>query len=208
MRTQFLGIAACAAALGLGGCAAATPAPAGPTVDELAMFNETSLQAIWLKTGLAGTMERPTVTPEEPLGTGEWFDFVIGCMGDLGHSRIGISWSLSEGAALETSSGAVLDDERSQLDFYRCAAQHPMDVTADHTLLSDEELDYIYNYYVVQLVPCIVLNGYGLDRVVSHEEFAELLGLWNPYYAISQPINLRQFDELRQECGAERPPLK
>ena len=205
---ECLGAAAIAVALSASGCAAVAPAPAGPTEDDLAAYNEQTLLAIWLNTGLAETVERPVVTPAEPLSTADWFDFVMTCLNDRGHTQIGLSWSLSEGAVLQTSSGAVLNDDEAQLDFYECAAQHPLDPAADHTLLSDAELDYIYDYYVVQLVPCIVLNGYGLDPVVSREQFAELYGQWNPYYAIRQPINLRQFKELRSECGAERPPLE
>jgi hypothetical protein len=206
--SQCLGAAAIAVALSASGCAAVEPAPAGPTQGELAAYSEQTLLAIWLNTGLAETVERPVVTAGEPMSTAEWFDFVMTCLNDRGHTQIGLSWSLSEGAVLQTSSGAVLNDDEAQLDFYECAAQHPLDPAADHTLLSDAELDYIYNYYVVQLVPCIVLNGYGLDPVVSREQFAGLYGQWNPYYAIRQPINLRQFKELRNECGAERPPLE
>ncbi len=203
-----LGAAAIAVALSASGCAAVVPAPAGPSEDDVAAYNEQTLLAIWLHTGLAETVERPVVTAEEPLGTADWFDFVMDCLADRGHTQIGLSWSLGEGAVLQTPSGAVIDDDQAQLDFYECAAQHPLDPAADHSLLSNAELDYIYDYYMVQLVPCVVLNGYSLERVVSRKEFIELSGQWNPYYAIHQPINLRQFNELRDECGAERPPLE
>lgn len=206
--SRCLGAAAIAVALSASGCAAVAAPPAGPTETDLAAYNEHTLLAIWLNTGLAETVERPVVAQGEPLSTAEWFDFVMSCLSDRGHTQIGISWSLGEGAVLQTSSGAVLDDDQAQLDFYECAAQHPLDPAADHTLLSKAQLDYIYDYYVVQLVPCIVLNGYGLDRVMSREEFAAHYGQWNPYYAIREPINLRQFNELRTECGAERPPLE
>ena len=206
--SQCLGAAAIAVALSASGCAAVAPAPAGPSEDDLAAYNEQTLLAIWLNTGLAETVERPVVTSADPLSTADWFDFVMTCLTDRGHSQIGLSWSLGEGAVLQTSSGAVLNDDQAQLDFYECAAQHPLDPAADHTLLSSAELDYIYDYYVVQLVPCIVLNGYSLDRVVSREQFIGLYGQWNPYYAIHQPINLREFNDLRTECGAERPPLE
>ena len=206
--SQCLGAAAIAVALSSSGCAAVAPAPAGPTEDDLAAYNEQALLAIWLNTGLAETVERPVVTAGEPLSTADWFDFVMNCLADRGHTQIGLSWSLGEGAVLQTPSGAVLDDDQAQLDFYECAAQHPLDPAADHSLLSNAQLEYIYDYYMVQLVPCVVLNGYGLDRVVSREQFIALNGQWNPYYAIDQPINLRQFKELRTECGPERPPLE
>jgi len=203
-----LGAAAIAVALSASGCASAAAPPAGPTETDLATYNEQTLLAIWLNTGLAGTVERPVVAQGDPLSTADWFDFVMNCLSERGHTQIGISWSLGEGAVLQTSSGAVLDDQQAQLDFYECAAQHPLDPAADHTLLSDAQLDYIYDYYVVQLVPCIVLNGYELDRVVTREEFIAQYGQWNPYYAIHQGINLRQFRELKTECGEERPPLE
>ena len=206
--SQCLGAAAIAVALSAAGCSAVTPIPAGPSDDDLSAYNEQALLAIWLHTGLADTMERPVIVPGEPLSTADWFDSVLNCLDERGHTRVGISWSLGDGAVLRTSSGAELDDDQTQLDFYECAAQHPIDLSADHTLLSKAELDYIYNYYVVQLVPCIVLNGYRLDDVVSREKFAELYGEWNPYYAISQPVNLRQFTDLKRECGEEQPPLK
>lgn len=204
----WLGAAAIAVVLSVSGCAGFAPAPAGPSEGEVAAYNEEALRALWLHTGLASTVERPTVTQLEPLGTSDWFDFVIACMDERGHTQIGISWSLDDGAVLQTSSGAEIDDDQAQLDFYVCAAQHPLNLAADHTLLSDAELDYIYDYYVVQLVPCILLNGYELDPVLTREEFVEGYGQWNPYYSINQQINLRQLDELRLKCGTDRPPLK
>jgi hypothetical protein len=206
MRARVcLGAAVIAAALG--GCAATAPAPAGLTSDEIAAYNDQALQTIWLNTGLAATMDRPTVAQGEPLSQSDWFDFVVTCMTDAGHAQVGVSWSLGEGAILETVSGAALDDEHAQLDFYLCAAQHPIALSTEHSLLSAAELDYIYDYYATQLVPCILLNGYRLDSVITRHDFGERQGQWNPYYAITQRLSLREFTDLRLECGPELPRL-
>lgn len=201
---QPWGAVAIAAVLALCGCAV-TPPPAGPTRQDVSYYNERLLELTWANTGIAG--ERPEVEQGEPLTQGDWFDFVFSCFASRGIADVALGWSLTGGATISTPSGAVIDDERVQRHFFECAAAHPMDVAQHNTLLSVDQLEYVYNYYADELVPCILLHGYTLGRAVTRQDFVDSLGQWNPYYSIAEGMNLLEYDELRADCGPEQPPL-
>lgn len=202
---QPWGAVALAAVLTLCGCAAPR-VPAGPTPQDVSYYNDRLLDLTWANTGVEG--ERPEVAQGDALSQAEWFDFVFSCFASKGIGDVGLSWSLSDGAAITTPSGAEIREDTVQRAFFECVARHPMDMTLENTLLSADQLNYVYTYYSDEVVPCILLHGFTLDHALTREQFIDSLGRWNPYYSIAERMNLLEFDQLRADCGPEQPSLE
>ena len=199
MRAQPAAIAL-AALLLLAGCVA-TPPP-GPSADEVEAFNERMLDLTWKGTGLSG--ERPVVNRTEALVMNEWIDATFACMSQSGIGDFSLSYGPDQGYALFGSDGGGVS-AADQLAFYECAAARSVLVTDE--LLSNAQLDYIYDYYLRSLVPCMVMNGFRPTMAPTRIEFHAIAGQWSPYYSVDVGLSGVQYEQIESVCGAERPEL-
>ncbi len=191
--------------LALAGCVAAPPP--GPSDSDLAAFNEHLLDETWARTGLADTAERPDVSDGAALDEGEWSDALADCMVDGGITSFGTSYSPDLGFSYIPADGTTEVAAEDKLLFYACVARHPMVPGGYFEALTDEQLDYVYDYYQTTLVPCMILNGFAPTAAPSRVEFHAIAGQWNPYYAVDVGLGGEQYEEIQRTCGPERPQL-
>jgi len=190
-----------AMALLLAGCVAVPPP--GPSEAEIAEYNAELLDLTWAATGLEGVVDRPATGSGRPLQSAAWFDATFACMSAQGIGNLAITSSSESGFELY---GAWTDAD-DQLAFYRCAAANPIDPAGSLEVLTDDQLDYIYDYYLQSLVPCMVLNGFAPTSAPTRVEFHALAGQWSPYYSVDVGLGRVQYEEIESICGAERPLL-
>jgi len=189
-------------ALTLSGCVAVPPP--GPSAGAIADHRAEILEKTWANTGLSG--DAPTATPRTPSTEMEWVEAITGCLTDNGVAASGWSFGSDEGYALLSESGGDVDDPAAQRVFYVCVASIAAPRETDD-VLSDEQLDYIYDYYQEWLVPCVIMQGYRLSAVPTRTEFKALGGEWRPFYSVDISISGADYEELERLCGAERPQL-
>ena len=190
------------AVVALGGCALVEQPP-GPTDDEIAAYSEGVLLKTWLNTGLEGIVERPNIEAGAALEQGDWFDAIFACMYDQGFESVGIGTTAETGAMLYDDQGGPVADPIAQLAFYRCAAAHPMELTTDRVVVTERQLDFVYDYYASWLVPCIVDHGYQPRDIPTRSRFHQEQGVWTPYTM----TRLTEADRsaLVGDCGTDRP---
>ena len=71
-----------------------------------------------------------------------------------------------------------------QLQFYWCFEKYP---TVD--LLTRAQIDFIYDYYVRWLIPCLESNGYNVMNAPSRRAFRDAdpsIERWNPYRSLER----------------------
>ncbi len=192
-------------ALSLCGCVAVPPP--GPTDADIADFNQTLLDRTWARTGLDGIADRPEASAGKPLDEDSWSRAMGECMSDKGITSFGTSYSAEAGFEFVQVSGAEAPTIADQFIFYSCVAAHPLVPSRMFEALSDEQLDYIYDYYQSWLIPCAVMQGYSFSDVPTRTEFKALAGQWSPYYSVDIAISGADYEELERVCGAERPSL-
>ena len=199
MSARFAAVVA--SALVLAGCVAVPPA--GPSESEIAAVRASSLAQTWARTGLPGSP--PTVEAGPVLDNDTWGQAVFDCVTQQGFTIQSFEWSSDEGAALSTASGGASIDPEMQRAFYECIAAHPRALDDDQ--LTDDQLNYIYDYYLKTLVPCMVLNGFTPTTAPTRVEFLAIDGQWSPYYSVDVGISAVQYEQLEQICGPQRPQL-
>ena len=189
--------------LALAGCVVVPPP--GPTDAAVAEYNAVMLDKSWANTGLDGAVQRPAAGSGAPLPRLEWFDATFACMANSGIGGLSVGYTSADGYTLYGNNGPTDFEPNQQLAFYRCAAEHPVNPEAE--LLTDDQLNYIYDYYLQALVPCMVLNGFPPSTAPTRVEFFALAGQWSPYYSVDVGLSGIQYEEIEQTCGPERPQL-
>lgn len=189
--------------LALAGCVAAPPP--GASESEISALQERSLEQTWERTGLDG--DPPAVEPGPAVASDAWGQTVYDCVLQQGFVLRGFEWSPDHGASLGADSGNDVDDPGLQRAFYECIAANPRAIDEHTIALTDAQLDYIYDYYLKSLVPCMVLNGFTPSTAPTREEFLAIRGQWSPYYSVDVGLSSIQFDQIEQTCGPERPQL-
>jgi hypothetical protein len=48
-------------------------------------------------------------------------------------------------------------------------------------VLNAAQLDYLYDYYLESLIPCLEVNGIHIRTVQTRKQFLDRAGGWNPY---------------------------
>jgi hypothetical protein len=192
-----------AAAFVLSGCVAVPPP--GPSESEIAAVQQNALVQTWARTGLPGSP--PLVEPGPALDIDAWGQAVFECVTRQGFELQSFEWSTDDGAALIADSGGAVDDPAMQRAFYECIAANPREFDERDMVLTDAQLDYIYDYYLKSLVPCMVLNGFTPSTAPTRVEFLAIAGQWSPYYSVDVGISTVQYEQLEQTCGPERPQL-
>ena len=87
---------------------------------------------------------------------------------------------VSDGDGAFTPQGAEQLDDAALLAFYRCVVVHPR-VFTSRAFYSAAQLDYLYRYYDRWLVPCLLVHGYRIYEVPTHDEFVTSRGAWTPF---------------------------
>lgn len=189
-----------AAALLLSGCSAVPAPQPGFTADELADVHEHVLDLRWSWTQLPD--ERRPPDPEvQVVSDEEWAPFLARCMNEAGFDNYEA-----------VGNGLLIDDvpadeqDASALAFFICESSIRIE-GSDRFLLNPQQLDYIYDYYVQMLVPCLALRDVELQDVPTRAEFVDLLGTWNPYWAFSPGSHSRLTNDetLFDECPSQPP---
>ena len=76
-----------------------------------------------------------------------------------------------------------------------------------YEVLTDDQLNYIYDYYKKTLVPCMIMNGFTPTTAPTRTEFLALAGQWSPYYSVDVGLGPVQYEQVERVCGPERPEL-
>jgi hypothetical protein len=198
-------IVAALAVLALTGCVVSPPAP--PTEEDAQRYYNAMLEKTWVGTGLSGLMDRPRVTAAEPVPARRWTLALVDCMTEKGFVLEGFARNPDSGYRL-VGAAPLLSQTASdgQLAFYMCLAANPPSEIEDQGFLSVPQLDYVYDYYLTWVVPCLAQHGWNLRSAPTREEFIELEGNWSPYTAI-EVDDVGDFETSAELCGASRPPL-
>ena len=192
-------------ALSLSGCVAEPPP--GPSDEDVAAFNQRLLDETWANTGLEGRAERPEVSQGAALDEDEWSTSMAACMADGGIPSFGTSYSAEAGFEFVAANGSQDVTDAVQLQFYDCIARHPMIPGGFYEVLTDDQLNYIYDYYKKTLVPCMIMNGFTPTTAPTRVEFLAIAGQWSPYYSVDVGISSAQYEDIERICGPERPEL-
>jgi hypothetical protein len=162
----------------------------------------TELDRQWAFTGLDGVMPRPEVAVEE-IGTVDGFsEHLSGCMAEAGFDSWG-SGPYGLDMSTVNPDGAQSTPEQ-QYSYYGCVARFP-----NIDPLTDEQLDFVYDYYQRWLVPCLETEGQQLRDVPTRAQFHEYRAvngwLWGPYSAMVEYPQGAELDALLVKCKPTLP---
>lgn len=192
------------------GCTSHTPPPSY-TDDERNAFFEERLDAAWANTDLEGVVGRPDLA----AGIGDRFaadnwQSLSECMFETGLT--GWGFGESNGGPIFMGNGNDPLPPDLQLAAYICFAENPVTDNYRNILLTDDQKQYLYDYYKRWVVPCLASHRYEFhpDFVPTERHFLENVGDWNPYYAISsgpgysseEGLSNDKIDELEALCGS------
>jgi hypothetical protein len=172
-----LSIAAVVLAVALAGCAGVNHAPPPPSGAELATLTDQELHLQWQYMGLTPDEARPEVELVRYVSAAEANAVHQDCVTQAGYPEFS--------TVLGATMGAASVAER--LVIFRCVAAYPL-APAEFGLYSAAQLDYIYDYYVNELVPCLGTFGFVVDDAPSRTEFAHRspgsFFVWSPYVSV------------------------
>lgn len=131
------------------------------------------------------------VTPEE------WAAVTAECM-----TAAGFTATVSDDGGVEY--GGIPVDQAVALDLasLECRLQHPMDPRYSAPL-SAYQIQYLYEYYVYDLVPCLEDEGFDIDEAPSFQVYAETYDteeMWTPYSRIAIDGRASDWDALNVRC--------
>ena len=200
------------AVLALTGCVSAREVPPPMPDAEIEQYLGNRVDAAWRNTGLAGTVERPEPDTSgwvENYRTTRNYEAMFECMQDAGIDEWGME-EVDGGPVLTSGTGGV-PAPPDQLAFYACFAASPTDFGWIH--LTDEELDYLYDYYRDWVVPCMQSKGYEFWDLPSRQAYRAQLGGWVPYYSVRNGpgeeldlgLSQDQLVSIVDQCGAPFP---
>ena len=160
--------------LSLAGCSlVATPPIGGLDPDQRDAYIAQSIEYAWQAANLPA-VARPVVGKIQLVGIDEWGELIASCMANLGYT----TYFGGLGGYTRTTLSAADDGER--LALYRCTARIQLDPDA-FAVLNAAQLDYLYDYYLESLIPCLEVNGIHIRTVQTREQFHDRAGGWNPY---------------------------
>lgn len=193
--------AAVAVVVALSGCTA-TPLPPGPTDADIAEYYAAVADAHWEALGFGPAVERPA-TPAIRFSSPEsWAASVAGCMNAAGFDEYS-----AQGGSLTITEPDPNPSTEQKLASFTCELSF-QPVAPPGLILSAAQLEYVYDYYLRFLVPCLGLQGESIDDVPSREAFLaqSVIGPWSPYWSIVTR-DAEKFERLRIECPAMPPGL-
>ncbi|GAB3606801.1 hypothetical protein GCM10027413_22100 [Conyzicola nivalis] len=194
-RGGCLVAAAAAIVVVLSGCTA-RELPAGPTEADVDRYYDAIADAHWNALGFDPAVPRPDI--EIGFTTAEtWAEQVARCLNEAGFD----GYSEQGGTLLVTGDATNLEQSAEEkLANYRCQIAHQVRPVAGQ-ILSAAQLEYVYDYYVRFLVPCLEARGEEITDMPDRESFLaeSFVGAWSPYWS-SISADREEFARLRVEC--------
>ena len=185
MRTRAFRVTSAAASaillgalFGVTGCSLESPAPVGPSQEQITAVVKARLDRQWRLSGLEGIIVRPRFEYRPVIGASQWAPKISECMAESG--VVGWGYDASEGLFIPGDTPTTSE----QLQFYWCFEKYP---TVD--LLTRAQVDYIYQYYVRWLIPCLESSGYNVMNAPSRRAFRSAdpsIERWNPYRSLER----------------------
>lgn len=107
----------------------------------------------------------------------EWAQTMVGCMDEAGFAA-----SVRPDGGIEFAPVADAQSEALSVANYVCGVQYPVDPTYARPL-NDEQLKYLYWYFIEKLVPCLEAEGFNIPAPPSEATFVDQYDAhpWSPY---------------------------
>lgn len=147
---------------------------------EMLTVRAAQLDVQWERLDLPDEL-RPNEEQFEVVPGAEWATRVAACMTEAGYENYG-----AVDGRVQVGKASTLSEPRAEsLDFFECRVLFQRDLS-EGAELNREQRDYLYDYYLESLVPCLELQGVRVEDPPTREEFAATgIGIgWNPYYAM------------------------
>jgi hypothetical protein len=195
-------LAAALLVLALAGCTAVGPPPSGFSPRQWNERHELELDLSWQRTGLADSL-RPPAPDTVAISPEEWAEAFATCMNDAGFDNYQAQGS---GVMItEVSQTPEVADAQS-IARYTCDASFRI---AGYEGYNDAEIDYLYDYYRDELIPCLALHLVEIAPrdVPTRQQFSEFFGGWNPYGAVTPGSQKVLFSDasIADECPDSPP---
>lgn len=126
----------------------------------------------------------------------DWAVTKAQCMTEAGYV------AMAERDSVEFGGIPVDQEEAFDLAALECDLKYPMDPRYSSPL-SDYQVQYLYEYYVLDLVPCLEASGIDVGDAPSLQRFRETFETaegWTPYNAVNIDEALREWDALNARC--------
>ncbi len=184
----------------LSGCMPA--APTGPpqlTPEDVTAVRQAEARAWW--EGMFPGREMPLIEVVEEMPSEDRMARVTECLEDAAIPGVTIrgvgEWTFDELSPSEATELAALEH------WWMCAMQYPVRL-ADTVMMSERQLDWIYDFYVERYQPCLASFGFGLFGLPTKEDFLrDSIGypVWYPYQEWISPIpTAPEWELLAQRC--------
>jgi hypothetical protein len=181
-------------ALVLPGCVATVSVPEpGLSDTERAELQQWQSDNQWQVTGLPDEL-RPPDPPTELVSGEEWSGRFVSCMNDAGFDNY-----KAESGGYSVEDHGLNDDE--QLANFTCMLSYAVDV-GDSYQLNHAQMDYWYDYFKEDLIPCLANHDIPVFEAPTREEFYDTFGGWHPYWAARQRDQefVAGNEQLHREC--------
>lgn len=127
----------------------------------------------------------------------EWAQTIAECVTDKGFSA---KATPDGGVAFD----GVPNDQGQALDLanYECSVMYPMDPRYS-TPLTDQQIDYLYEYYVYDLTPCLENEGFAVAESPSRQSFRDTYGtqdMWSPYTDVGDGLSESAWYHIQELC--------
>lgn len=176
------------AALALAGCTVAPAPERGLSEEEKDIIRQHQTEGLWAATGLYAD-QRPVSPPVTVVSLDDWAAAYVKCMNNAGFYRYDVAEG--GGISVERTSGERSDLER--LTVYLCTMSFELEGQFD-SRYSAAQIEYLYDYYRDELVPCMASRGFTVTEVPTRSEFEFGLGSWHPYLALPDDLRLEMMD--------------
>lgn len=182
--------AALLALVSLAGCSTPLEKPTGLTDAEKSEYRDVQLERAWNETGLtAYSVERPTIQVQRYIGTDEYNQVMDDCIRMQNVDPI--------------DAGEMSVPLEMNLAWYTCTALFPLDPSRIGVIGASQR-EYLYDYYVRWLVPCLESAGYPVSDAPPRKVFlggGPSANAWTPWGAIDLPVRDADQIALGDRCG-------
>jgi hypothetical protein len=159
----------------LTGCTVVAAPEPGLTAEEKQAIREKQTEGLWAATGLYPD-QRPAPPPVTVVSLDDWAAAYVKCMNNAGFA----SYKAVDGGGFTSEPE---NSELERLSNYLCQMSFELEGEFDNRY-SAAQIEYLYEYYSEELVPCMAARGYPPDSVPTRSEFVAQLGSWHPYFAM------------------------
>jgi hypothetical protein len=124
---------------------------------------------------------RPDVTEVRSVDPSEWGKVMTACLRGEGYDA-----SAAVGGGIASGDIPVSQGEAYAIALYKCTVQFPFDPHY-YIPLVESQVEFLYRYYVDELVPCLAKSGYEVQDPPSWTSFRDQFGAehaWAPYVSL------------------------